>query len=218
VLLDVDGTLIDSNDAHAHAWVDVLVDAGYDVTFARVRLLIGMGGDKILPMLTGLDPDSHAGAQILERRFSRFRDRYLPGIRAFPQVRDLIRRMHGAGLTTVVATSATGEELQALLRIGGVDDLLPQAVTSSDASSSKPDPDIVHAALRRVKASAEEAVMIGDTPYDIEAAHRLGVPAIALRCGGWSDHQLGAAEQRFDDPAHLLASYEQSMLHTRRRA
>jgi len=105
----------------------------------------------------------------------------------------------------VVATSADDQEMEAILAQAGVGDLIPRRTSSDDADQSKPDPDIVRAALARVQAEARDAVMIGDTPYDIEAARRAGVDAIALRSGGhWTDADLAGAIAIFDDPQDLL--------------
>jgi HAD superfamily hydrolase (TIGR01509 family) len=212
VLLDVDGTLIDSNDAHARAWVDTGRELGYDIRFEHVRWLIGMGGDRVLPRLTGLEEESAAGGEVLERRGEIFRERYLPGLRVFPGTRELLARMRGDGHTLVVATSASERDLQALLRQGGLEDLIDGATNSDQAEDSKPAPDIIQAALQRARASAERAVMIGDTPYDVEAAARAGVRCIGLTCGGWSAAELQGAAEVYRDPAALLDRYGESLL------
>ena len=111
VLLDVDGTLVDSVDAHAWAWVDALREHGYDVPHERVRPLIGMGGDKVLPELTGVQKESHEGKWITDRRAQLFKERYLPGVRASPGARQSVRRLLEIGLRVVVATSAQEDEL-----------------------------------------------------------------------------------------------------------
>jgi len=111
-------------------------------------------------------------------------------------------------MTVVVASSAERDELHDLLRIAGVSKLIEDTTTSDDASRSKPDPDIVRAALARTGCRAQDAVMIGDTPYDIEAAGRSGIGTIALRCGGWwRDDALRKAIAIYDDPAELLEKY-----------
>lgn len=216
VLLDVDGTLIDSNDAHARSWVDVLRDEGFDVTFERVRRLIGKGGDKLVPELTGIDPESERYEAISKIRKDRFRREHLPTLRAFPRTRELLQKMKAEGHGLTVATSAQSEELDAMLEAVGLADLLPRRTSSDDAEESKPDPDIVVAALEQAKLSAAEAMMLGDTPYDVEAATRAGVAIIALRCGGWDDHALTGAIAIYDDPADLLARWSDSPLAKRR--
>jgi HAD superfamily hydrolase (TIGR01509 family) len=210
VILDVDGTLIDSNDAHAAAWVDACREAGHEIAFDTVRRLIGKGGDKVLPELTGIEEDTPQGRRISQRRGDIFRTRYLPGLRPFPRARDLLLRMKADGLALVVASSAGSEDLGLLLDQAGVRDLIEEQASSSDAGESKPDPDIVQAALRSAGAAPAEAVMLGDTPYDVESAGRAGVRCVALRCGGWDDAGLRGAVAIYDDPADLLRRYDES--------
>ncbi|HEY2066207.1 MAG TPA: HAD family hydrolase [Gemmatimonadaceae bacterium] len=210
VLLDVDGTLIDSNDAHARAWVAALAAHGYVVPFSEIRPLIGKGGDKILPELTGLDPDSGEAKRIADTRGRIFLEQELPSLRATPGARALLERLRGLGLELIVATSARAEEVGAILTQAGVSDLIQAASSSDDADRSKPDPDIVRAALRKAGEQAAHSIMIGDTPYDIEAAVRARVPAIGLRSGGWTDDGLRGAVAVYDDPADLLAHLDES--------
>jgi len=212
VLFDVDGTLIDSNDAHARAWEDVFREEGYAARFADVRPLIGMGGDKLLPTVIGVDAESERGKALGERRKRIFKERYLPRLRPFPGARALLERMRAAGLTLVVATSAQEDELAGLLDAAGVADLFAETTTSSDADSSKPDPDIIEAALERAgRVAPDGALMVGDTPYDVEAALRAGIRAIAFRCGGgWPDEAFAGAAAIYDGPADLLARLDES--------
>jgi HAD superfamily hydrolase (TIGR01509 family) len=203
VLLDIDGTLLDSNDAHARSWAEIFKRHGMDIGFDRVRPLIGEGGDKLLPQLTGIDAESPQGKALSDERRELFLREYLPALRPTRGARALVERLKDAGLRVVVATSSNGKELSALLRQAGVADLIERA-TSSDDGASKPDPDIVGAALAEGRLAPDEAVMIGDTPYDIEAARRAGVRTIALRCGGWwNDAALAGAVAIYDDPAAL---------------
>ena len=212
-LLDVDGTLIDSNDAHARSWVDVLQEYEFDVTYAQVRALIGMGGDKLVRAVTGLDVERGRGKELAARRTERFRRDYLPSLRATPGARDLVARMRADDLRLVIATSAREQELNALLEQAGLSALIHRRTTSDDADESKPEPDIVHAALRRGQLDPETTIMLGDTPYDVEAAERAGVRTVALRCGGWwADDALGGAVAIYDDPSELVREYERSPL------
>ncbi|MGA9770840.1 MAG: HAD family hydrolase [Blastocatellia bacterium] len=212
VILDIDGTLVDSNDAHARAWVEALAEEGISVPFDKVRPLIGMGGDKLLPRVSGLEEDSPRGRRIGQRRGEIFKERYLPRLKPFPSTRDLLLKMRERGLKLAVATSAKEEELKPLLKIAGANDLIEEKTSSDDAENSKPDPDIVKAALDESGLSADEAVMIGDTPYDIEAASRAGLKIIAFRSGGWNDADLARAIAIYDGPADLLAQYDSSPL------
>lgn len=213
VILDVDGTLIDSNDEHARAWVEAGAEQGYDFDFDTVRPLIGMGGDRVTPRLTGHEEDSPEGERITERRGEIFREQWLPGLRPTPGARALLERMNAEGLELVVATSASEEDMDPLLEQAGIRDLIEAKTSSDDAQDSKPAPDIVQAALDRSSFDAEDAVMLGDTPYDVEACRRAGIPCIALRCGGWwSDDDLAGAAAIYDDPADLLAHWSGSPL------
>jgi HAD superfamily hydrolase (TIGR01509 family) len=215
VLLDIDGTLLDSNDAHARAWVEALHDVGRDIAFEQVRPLIGMGGDKVIPALTGHGEDHPEAQRAVERKKAHF-DRLLPTLQPFPGARALLERLRTEGLLLIVATSAGGEEVARLLEQAGVADLVHDETTKGDVESSKPDPDIVHAALRKGGLRADEVMMIGDTPYDIAAARQAGVPTVAVRCGGWwDDRALGGAVARYDDPAALLREFDASPLAVR---
>jgi phosphoglycolate phosphatase-like HAD superfamily hydrolase len=209
VLLDIDGTLLDSNEQHARAWVEALRDHDVLVTAPEIRRLIGQGGDKILPRV-GVDEDSDRGHAITARRKVLFRERYLRTCRPFAGARDLVARMREDGLVIAVATSSEKDDLAALLHVAGVHDLIDDAATSSDAERSKPDPDIVVAAMRRTEREPELLVMLGDTPYDIEAAARAGIRAVGVRCGGWSDAELGGAVATYEGPSELLALYDAS--------
>ena len=210
VILDVDGTLVDSNDAHAHAWVDALAEHGYQVPFEKVRRLIGMGGDKLLPAVAGIEKDSAPGKAIDRRRGEIFKARYLPTLRPFPEVRALLQRMRDQGWKLVVASSAKADELDPLLKIAQAADLVAETTSSNEAEHSKPSPDIVQVALDKLGRPAQPAVMLGDTPYDVEAAAKAGVRTVAFRCGGWGDPDLAGAWQVYDDAADLLAHFDQA--------
>lgn len=215
VLLDVDGTLIDSNDAHAHAWVEVGRLTGHPIGFDHVRWLVGMGGDRVLPLLTGLDAESRTGKSLIEQRGAIFREKYLPKLKAFAGARELVERLLGMGHQLVVATSAGAESMNALLEQANLDDLLHLRTSSDDAEESKPAPDIVHAALQRAGASAMDAVMIGDTPYDVGAARAAGVPVIGVLCGGWTPVSLVGAREIYSGPREVVGALEQSILSAR---
>ena len=204
VLFDVDGTLIDSNAAHAETWAQALTEHGCPRDAAQVRPLIGMGSDKLLPVIAGLEAESREGRTIAQRKQELFAER-LPRLQPTRGARALVAHLRERGKTLVVATSAGSEEMHAILRQAGVADLIPARTSSDDAEESKPDPDIVLAALRRAGAAPDATVMIGDTPYDIEAARRAKIDAMAFRCGGyWPDGSLGGALAILDDPEALL--------------
>jgi HAD superfamily hydrolase (TIGR01509 family) len=173
-----------------------------------------MGGDKILPETIGIQKESPLGKKISQRRAEIFKERYLPTVRAFPKARELLQRMRESGLKLAVASSAQPDELEALLNIVGASDLIEVKSSSKDAQGSKPDPDIVQVTLQRLGFPPDQVIMLGDTPYDIEAARKIGVGTIALRSGGWRDHELRGALAIYDDTADLLAHYDSSPLHS----
>jgi HAD superfamily hydrolase (TIGR01509 family) len=207
VIFDIDGTLIDSNDAHARAYVESLREHGRSADREHVRRLIGMGADKVLPEIAGVSEESTFGKAIAQRKKAIFTT-LLPSLRPTRGARDLVIYLRDTGVDLVVATSAGDDEATALLEQAGVADLFPKRTSKDDAAASKPDPDIVRAALMKAHARPEASVMIGDTPYDIEAATHARIDVIALRCGGfWPDDALRAALDIFDDPAALLTAW-----------
>ena len=209
VLFDVDGTLIDSNDQHARAWDAALAKHGHDVPFELVRPLIGMGGDKVLPELVpGLEEDSPEGKAIGEDRKRIFKERELATIPPTRGARELLEAVRARGGRVVVATSAKKSELDGLLARGDLDPLVDVAATGDDAQDSKPDPDIIGAALKKAGVAAGDAVMVGDTQYDVEAAHRAGVPCVALLCGGNEPSTLRDADAVYADPAELVGALD----------
>jgi HAD superfamily hydrolase (TIGR01509 family) len=205
IILDLDGTLIASNQAHAQAWADALAEYGHKIDYAQVHKRMGMGGDQLLPNLIGLAKDTPEGEAISERRKAILFERYLPTIQPTPGARALVEQFRAMGLRLIIATSSATDEIEALLERSDVSDLIPQETTSSDVAHSKPSPDIVQAALEKLGCAPAEVVMLGDTPYDIMAAGKLGVGTIALRSGGFDDDSLAGAIAIYDHPADLLA-------------
>ncbi|HTI13160.1 MAG TPA: HAD family hydrolase [Dictyobacter sp.] len=214
VVLDIDGTLVDTNDAQAYSWVQAMHEYEYEVDFDTVRPLIGMGGDKVLPETLHIAKDSDIGQKISKRRKEIFKTQYLPRVHALPGAFDLLQHMYNRGLRLVIATSAEADELQGLLGVIGehADQFFEKQTSSQDAQKSKPDADIMQVALQRSGLSAQELVMLGDTAYDIQAAQQVHIPTIAFRSGGWSDQDLQGAIAIYDDPLDLLQHFDQSPL------
>jgi HAD superfamily hydrolase (TIGR01509 family) len=214
VIFDVDGTLIDSNDQHALAWVKTFRRFGHEVAFEDVRGQIGKGGDQLMPVFLSPEEVKAQGEAMSAFRADLFKREFLPGLQPFPQVRDLLQRIRADGRDVVLASSATGEELERYKAIAGIGDLLDGATSADDAEQSKPEPDIFLAALRTAGVRADEAVVIGDTPYDAVAATRAGVRAIGVLCGRFPEAALREAGCMaiYRDPAHLLEAYDRSPL------
>ena len=215
VLLDIDGTLVLSNDAHAQAWVEAFAEYGYEIKFEDVRPLIGMGGDQLIPrILPELSGKEGVGKKAADRRKELIIEKFSAKLAPAPGSRELVQRLKQEGFKLVVASSASSEELSSLLKAAEVEDLLSEEpkTTSSDTEASKPEPDLVQAALSKGQLQPEQAIMLGDTPYDIQAASKAGVGVIAFRCGDFDDSQLADALAIYDDPADLLKHYDLSPL------
>ena len=185
-IFDVDGTLVDSVPQHARAWVEAFAHFGYDVSFEAMRAQIGKGGDQILPTVV---PESRLDAQgkaISEFRARVFRERYLDSVRGLPEVRPFLEALRADGVEIAVGSSARGEELDRYLRIADLEGFDLVKVTRDDVDRSKPHPDIFEAALDALgRPSAEDCVVIGDSPYDAQAAARAGLASIAVLTGGF---------------------------------
>jgi HAD superfamily hydrolase (TIGR01549 family) len=212
VILNMDGTLIDSNEAHVQAWLEAFQKEGFDVKAEQVRPLIGMGGDNLVQTLLGLNPDDPKSKALAETWKECFQQNYLDNVQPFPKVRELFQRMKDAGLRMVIATSAKADTLKGLLARLNVDEFIEGTTNADEAERSKPEPDLIQAALDKLGLEPREVAMIGDTPYDIQAASKAHVRTIALRSGGFSDEDLAGAVEIYDSPADLLQHFEQSTL------
>ena len=213
VIVDVDGTLIDSNDQHARAWVDAFAECGLVLSYATVRPLIGMGADNLLPRLTGRPSDSALGQRLSAASQRIFQARYWASVRPFPAARDLLAAMRAHGLAPGRRELGAGRGAAGAARPRGR--RRPDCAAAprpATRPSSKPDPDIVRAALGKLGMDAGAVVMLGDTPYDIAAAGTLGIRTLAVRCGGWEAPDLVGALAVYADPADLLAHYAESAL------
>jgi HAD superfamily hydrolase (TIGR01549 family) len=215
VVFDIDGTLIDSVDLHAAAWQSALRHFGHEIPFERVRSQIGKGGDKLLPALLPREEVERRGKAIEEYRLELFRREYLPQVKAFPRVRELFERIEADGKRIALASSAKAQELSHYKRVARIEDLVDAEISADDAEQSKPEPDIFQAVLHRLgRIDSATVIVVGDTPYDAEAAKKTGLRTIGLLCGGWPEDTLRQAGciAIAHDPAELLRRYDQSPL------
>ena len=211
VIFDVDGTIVDSVDLHAEAWKVAFEKFGKTIPFHEVRRQIGKGSDQLLPVFFSKQELAGFGKELDEYRGSLFKKDYLPQVQAFPRVRELFQRIKNDGKQIVLASSAKADELEAYKKIARIDDLIESETSSDDADRSKPYPDIFQAALARLKGVApENAIVIGDTPYDAQAASKANLKAIGLLCGGWTKEELRSAGcvAIYGDPEDLLLQYD----------
>ena len=213
VLFDIDGTLVDSNEQHVTAWAFAFNVEGQPQELEDIRKQIGKGGDLLVPALL---PD--ASEKMIERLGKRhgayFKDMYLDHVRPFPGATELVAKVHASGRTIALASSAKREELEHYVELLGIGDYLTASTSSDDVAASKPEPDIFAAALERLGAEPEDAVVVGDTPYDVIAALRAGIVTIGLTSGPFDRTELkeAGAIAVFADVGELLAQFDRSPL------
>ncbi len=215
VIFDVDGTLVDSVDLHARAWQEAFERFGKKVPFEQVRYQIGKGGDQLMPVFFSKEELEEFGEELEEYRGDLYKREYLPRVKAFPAVRELFERVRREGQRIALASSAKEEELGTYKKLARVEDLVEEETSADDAEKSKPHPDIFEAALAQLgDVTPEEVIVVGDTPYDAEAAGKAGLVTVGFLCGGFPEEDLRAAGciRIYRDPSDLLANYEDSPL------
>src|SRR3954470_3544647 len=215
VIFDIDGTLVNSVDLHAQAWKEAFEHFGKKIPFEEVRHQIGKGGDQLMPVFFSKEELAEIGSEMEKYRGELFKRDFLPRVRAFAHVRDLFLRIKQDGKRLALASSAKEEELKEYKRIARIEDLVEEETSADDADKSKPHPDIFEAALERLgDVKASEAIVIGDTPYDAEAAGKIGLQTIGVLCGGFPETELRTAGcvEIYQDPADILAHYDDSVI------
>lgn len=213
-IFDLDGTLVDSNELHVDAWDETFRHYGKQFPRAELHRQIGKGGDQYLPVFLSAQELKAIGKEVEEFRADLFKRKYLPRVQAFPHVKELFQRLRGDGKRIALASSGNDDEVTHYAELAQIDELIEAQTTKSDVQHSKPRPDVFLAALRHLGTAAEETIVIGDTPYDVQAAKKAELRTIGLLCGGFSADELRAygAVAIFRDPADLLESYERSPL------
>jgi len=211
-ILDVDGTLVDSNYEHVRAWHEVLDEHGYHVPQAAIHRGIGMGGDKLVPHLLRCEEDDPVVKQLGEAHGERFKERYLDEIRPLPCAREFVRRLKESGYRVCLASSAHRHELDRHVEKLGVGELLDGSTCKEDVSESKPEPDIFAAACERVGVEPANAVLVGDSVWDGEAGKKLQMTFVGLLTGGFGAEELRAASAAavYPDLRALLEEWERS--------
>jgi HAD superfamily hydrolase (TIGR01509 family) len=212
VLCDIDGTLVDSNTLHAEAWMRAFARFGYNFSLDDLLHQIGKGGDQLIPHYIPSEQLPQLKEPIEKFRKELFHAEYFDRVRPFSGARALLEKMRAAGLRVAVASSASRDDLGKLKEIAQIEDLVEEETTKDDAEKSKPHPDIFQATLDRLKVQPAEAMALGDTPWDIEAAKRAGVSTVAVTSGGWPKEQLSSAGAIavYKDVAELADRFEQS--------
>jgi HAD superfamily hydrolase (TIGR01509 family) len=212
-ILDIDGTLVDTNYQHAIAWYRAFRRHEVNLAIWRIHRHIGMGGDQLVPALAGEDFESEQGDAVRDDEKQLYEE-LIGEVQPMEKARELIEELVQRGHTVLLASSAKQEEIDCYLDLLDARDLAAGWTSSADVESTKPEPDLVDAALAKAGADASQAVMIGDTPFDVEAAKRAGVPTIAVLTGGFSEAELreAGAEQVFESVAELREHLDQTAL------
>ncbi len=212
VLCDLDGTLLDSNAFHAEAWQRSLAEFGYPADFEAIVKQIGKGGEYLLPCFVPEDKLPGIEKEINAFRKNLFHREYIDRIVPFADARRLLERMRQEGLRIAVATSSEKADLEAFKTVLKIHDLIEEDATADDADKPKPEPDIFHAALESLGIKPEEALALGDTPWDVEAAKKAGVSTVAVQSGGWRREQLeeAGALAVYVDVADIVRNFETS--------
>ena len=208
VLFDVDGTLVDSNYLHTVAWWRAFQEAGEDIAMSAIHRLIGMGSDQLVKAVLGAESEELSDAH--SRHFAPLRQE----IRSFPRAADLLREVRRRGGKVVLATSAKADDLDALRNAIDADDAIDALTSSVDVDSSKPSPDIFTTALEKSGLDARNAIVLGDTVWDIEAARRSGLECVCVCTGGISRQELeeAGAAAVYADVAELLDRLDETPL------
>ena len=206
MLLDVDGTLVDTNYLHTVAWARAFRKAGIEVPMSTIHRHVGMGSDKMIQSLAGREDSSLSDAH--SREYAQFRG----DVHGFPAAGDLLRELHSRGLRVVLATSAKEDDMPVLMKAIGADDAIDEIVTSKEVEESKPAPDIFKVALERAGLEAARTLTVGDSVWDVEASERIGVRCLGVCTGGTSRDELerAGATAVYDDVADLLQKLDQS--------
>jgi HAD superfamily hydrolase (TIGR01549 family) len=213
-IFDLDGTLVDSNELHVLAWHDTFRHFHKDIPLERLREQIGKGGDQYLPVFLDEREMREFGEEVDKFRGEVFKKNYLPHVKPFPKVRELFDRLRADGKRIALASSGKEDEVRHYEKLLGIAGIVDCMTTSDQVAHSKPKADVFIAALNLLSLPANEAVAIGDTPYDVEAAKKIELPVIGVLCGGFPEQVLRdeGAVAIFRDPAELLERYYQSPL------
>jgi HAD superfamily hydrolase (TIGR01509 family) len=191
-ILDIDGTLVDTNYQHAIGWYRAFRQHGIVLPVWRIHRHIGMGGDQLVAALTDEQTEREQGDQIRSAEGTIYSE-LIGEVEKMAGARELIQELKERGHTVVLASSAKAEEVDHYLDLLDARDLADSWTTSADVEATKPAPDLVNAALKLAEADAQDAVMVGDTPWDVRAASKAGVEALAVLTGGFAEQELRGA-------------------------
>ena len=204
MLLDIDGTLVDSNDKHVDCWVEAFAHFGKKIEWDVIRRQIGKGGDLLVPDTLNAKEMRKFGEEVKEYRGELWKRRYMETVEPFPGVREALEAIRARGVALAFASSSNPDEVEYYVELLNAHDLIAGSTSKEDAKFSKPSPEIFQAALERVGADPAFTFAVGDTPYDVLAAHRIPVAIVAVLSGGFPRELLEKAELLFDDVVEMV--------------
>jgi HAD superfamily hydrolase (TIGR01509 family) len=208
ILCDIDGTLVDSNDKHAECWIEAFAHFDKKVEWDTIRKQIGKGGDLLVPDTLNAREMRRFGEDLQKYRGKLWKKNYMRSVQPFDGARDALAAIHERGIKLALASSSNPDEVEYYVELLGLEELLEGSTSKEDAKFSKPDPGIFQAALERTRSDAARTLAVGDTPYDILAAHRIPIAVAAVLCGGFPRETLAKAEFLFPDVSELARNLE----------
>jgi HAD superfamily hydrolase (TIGR01509 family) len=209
ILFDIDGTLVDSNDLHARCWIEAFEHFGKRIEWDVIRHQIGKGGDLLVPDLLSAREMRSFGEKLKKFRSELYKKKYMHSVKPFPRVTERMREIHDRGVKLALASSSNPDEVEYYTGLLDAGDVIETSTSKKDARMSKPSPEIFEAALEQAGSDPEFTLVVGDTPYDILAAHRGALPVAAVLCGGFERELLTKAEFLFDDVEELVRKIDQ---------
>ena len=204
MLFDIDGTLVDTNDLHVRCWLEAFAHFGKTLEVDVVRHQIGKGGDLLVPDLLNAKEMRRFGKELQKYRGDLYEEKYMPRAKPFDGARETLETLHARGVRMALASSSNEGEVEYYTQLLGVEKLIEGSTSKKDAEHSKPSPEIFRAALERIGADEGRTFAVGDTPYDILAAHRIPLPVVAVLSGGFERELLAKSEFLFDDITHIV--------------
>lgn len=213
IIFDVDGTLVDSVDLHAEAWRQAFERFGKSIDFDAVRNQIGKGGNELMPHFFGKKELEEFGDEMKDFRAKLFKEKFIQRVKPFPNVRDLMLRVKDDNKMIAVGSSAHKDELEHYLDLVKITDLLDVTTSADDIERAKPHPDIFQYITNKLDVLPSDLLVVGDSPYDAEAAGKAQIQAIGVRCGGFDESALYEAGMiaLYDDPNDILRQYQSAI-------
>ncbi len=209
LLFDIDGTLVDSNDCHVRCWIEAFAHFDKHFDYDSIRHQIGKGGDLLVPDMLNAKEMRKFGDALKKYRSKLYKDRYMEKVKPFRFVQDLFEALRTRKIRMALASSSNADEVEYYTRLLNAEEFIEGSTSKSDAKFSKPSPEIFEAALARAGSDPKFTFAVGDTPYDILAAHRMAMPVIAVLSGGFERELLAKSEFVLNDAGDIPGNFDE---------